>query len=228
MLPCHKLPETFANGTVSDKMWQVEYVTMSSLITMSQEPSLRYFSPCWKISWWLHQSTSHLHWQTSIECQHCSVVTMLSHSKQLDPTLSAAVMIYIMIDHRSWHRSKPRELSFSSVAVQSALFLLLMPWRLTAAYMSMWCQCNYPSYPNTARYTYLTLLNQVLFTVNFCSYTVYTSSDVKWPRSVRFWSVDSGEMLKVFTDSSQSLRDESTGETRETHCAPCEKCVKNM
>lgn len=121
--------------------WLCHYV-FTYVSTMSQEPSLRYFSPCWKISWWLHQSTSHLHWQTSIECQHCSVVTMLSHSKQLYPTLSAAVMIYIyiMIAHRSWHRSKPRELSFSSVAVQSALFLLLMPWRLTAAYMSMWCQ----------------------------------------------------------------------------------------
>ena len=66
------------------------------------------------------------------------------------------IYIYIMIDHRSWHRSKPRELSFSSVAVQSALFLLLMPWRLTAAYMSMWCQCDYPK---LSKYCQIYLLN---------------------------------------------------------------------
>ena len=97
----------------------------------------------------------------------------------------------------------------------------------------MWCQCNYPSYPNTARYTYLTLLNQVLFTVNFCSYTVYTSSDVKWRQvtkvsallECRFWR-DAQGLHRLLAEPQRRIDRWNTWNSLCTMWKMCEKHVK--
>jgi hypothetical protein len=162
MLPCHKLPETFANGTVSDKKWQdvtswichyvFTYHDVSGAITSLFFTLLEDQLVTTSIDKPL--ALTDFHWVSALQCSHDAVTFKTALSYTFGS--SDDIYIYIMIDHRSWHRSKPRELSFSSVAVQSALFLLLMPWRLTAAYMSMWCQCDYPK---LSKYCQIYLLN---------------------------------------------------------------------
>ena len=85
-----------------NQRWIRHYVsTVSSLCLRSHHFAV--FHPVGRSAGdYIHRQATCIAWQTSMECQHCSVVTMLSHSKQLYPyTIGSSndASIYIVIYH---------------------------------------------------------------------------------------------------------------------------------